>query len=216
VRPGQAACSRCLSLGLACSFSRTSAQVEQAEPRSIGPARPGSHSQSSTTDVSDGIRKDQRLSSDECLQAVSYYFSVIHDKHHSLFHQPSFEEKLRLGQVPDVIRYSMIALGARFLDVPPSCTQERRRRGDAYAEQAYKLLDLRVVSLPTVQACVLLGTLCFVEGQPAAEAIHYAAANRLALILDLPHRQWDTELDRQVALRGISRGSLPCYFCLQP
>jgi hypothetical protein len=46
-------------------------------------------------------------------EMVLWYFRIIHDKHHSLFHQPTFEEELDAGLVPDVIVAAMVALGAR-------------------------------------------------------------------------------------------------------
>jgi len=44
---------------------------------------------------------------------VLWYFRIIHDKHHSLFHQPTFEKELDAGLVPEVILAAMVALGAR-------------------------------------------------------------------------------------------------------
>jgi hypothetical protein len=46
-------------------------------------------------------------------EMVLWYFRIIHDKHHSLFHQPTFEKELDAGLVPDVILAAMVALGAR-------------------------------------------------------------------------------------------------------
>jgi hypothetical protein len=61
---------------------------------------------------------------------------------------------------------------------------------------------MRDASLATIQGCVLLGTLCFVDGESEAEALYYAAALRLGLILDLSNRPCATELERQINLRG--------------
>jgi len=79
---------------------------------------------------------------------------------------------------------------------------DRRFRGDYYAERAFRLLDLRVRSIATIQACILLGTLCFAEGRTDTESLYYVAANRLALIMDLPRCPTTNELDRQINLRG--------------
>ena len=57
------------------------------------------------------------------------------------------------------------------------------------------------VSLTTIQACVLLGTVCFSESRTEAEALYYALANRLAQIMDLPNRPAKDEIQRQVHLR---------------
>ena len=48
-------------------------------------------------------------------EMVRWYFKVIHDKHHSLFHQPSFEAELEANAVPKVIVYAIVALGARYV-----------------------------------------------------------------------------------------------------
>lgn len=153
-------------------------------------------------------------------EMVNWYFRVIHDKHHSLFHQPTFERDLDRGCVPSVILYAVIALGARqetplirasgrimltkwsrFADsLFPD--QDRRHRGRHYAEQAFRSLDLRDLSLTTVQACILLGTLCFTEGQNKSEAAYYAAANRMAVLMEMPYRPFQNEVDRQINLRG--------------
>ena len=57
------------------------------------------------------------------------------------------------------------------------------------------------VSLTTIQACVLLGTICFSESKTDAEALYYAVAVRLAQIMDLPNRPFEDEIQRQVHLR---------------
>lgn len=58
------------------------------------------------------------------------------------------------------------------------------------------------ISITTLQASVLLGTISFSESKTKAEALYYALANRLSFILDLPHRQVGDELERQVNLRS--------------
>lgn len=57
------------------------------------------------------------------------------------------------------------------------------------------------ISLETIQACVLLGTIAFAEANMQSEALYYSVATRLALILDLPHRTAKDVVERQVNLR---------------
>ena len=57
------------------------------------------------------------------------------------------------------------------------------------------------ISVITIQACVLLGTICFTESQTEAEALYYAVANRLAQVMDLPNRPAENEIQRQLHLR---------------
>lgn len=79
----------------------------------------------------------------------------------------------------------------------------RRERGNDYAEKATRLFDVSDISITTVQACVLLGTLCFAESKTEGEALYYAVAVRVAQILDLPRKPAANELERQVNLRGV-------------
>ncbi|KAL3476624.1 hypothetical protein BJX99DRAFT_270293 [Aspergillus californicus] len=94
-----------------------------------------------------------------------------------------------------------MALGARFSDNAVFQGVDRRKRGDEYAEKARKLLDLTDISVVTIQACILLGTVCFSDSQTKSESLYYSVAVRLALILDLPRRQCDGQLEKQVHLR---------------
>lgn len=136
---------------------------------------------------------------------VSNYFSVVHDKHHSIFHRPLFESEMRDGLVPDVLSCAVLSLGSRFTTIEgrimPAPSQQRIL-GDRLAESAMRCLDMRDISLRTVQACILLGTLCYVDGKGEAESLYFAAALRLALVLDLPHRSCSTALERESNLRG--------------
>jgi hypothetical protein len=98
-------------------------------------------------------------------------------------------------------------LGSRFDDKSRQDEVDRRARGNVFAEKAHKLLDLRIVDIATIQACVLLGTICFVEGQVESEVVFYAAANRISALLDLPNRPADDEIAKQVNLRGRSNSA---------
>ncbi|CEL03791.1 hypothetical protein ASPCAL04934 [Aspergillus calidoustus] len=94
-----------------------------------------------------------------------------------------------------------MALGARFSDNRIFVGIDRRRRGDQYAERARKLLDLTDISVSTIQACILLGTVCFSDSQTKSESLYYSVAVRLALILDLPSKQCADQVERQINLR---------------
>ncbi|KAL5333157.1 hypothetical protein BJX70DRAFT_392418 [Aspergillus crustosus] len=94
-----------------------------------------------------------------------------------------------------------MALGARFSDNDIFTGIDRRRRGDKYAERARKLLDLTDTSVTTIQACILLGTVSYSEFQMKSESLYYSVAVRLALILDLPRKKCENQVERQVNLR---------------
>ncbi|KAH8694960.1 hypothetical protein BGW36DRAFT_408647 [Talaromyces proteolyticus] len=95
----------------------------------------------------------------------------------------------------------MMALGARFSNNESFKAVDPRQRGEEFAARARKLLDLTNISVTTIQACILLGTICFSKSEMQSEALYYSIAVRLALILDLPHRHCDEEVERQVNLR---------------
>lgn len=46
-------------------------------------------------------------------ESVQYYFAHIHDRHHSLFHEPTTKSQLRGGLLPEILLHAMVALGAR-------------------------------------------------------------------------------------------------------
>lgn len=81
---------------------------------------------------------------------------------------------------------------------------EPRYRGSEFAGKTKGLLDMTDISITTIQACVLLGTISFSECKTEAESLYYAVANRLAFILDLPNRPVASELERQVNSRSIN------------
>lgn len=58
------------------------------------------------------------------------------------------------------------------------------------------------MSLTTIQACVLLGTISITEGKSAAESVYYSVAVRIALLLDLANRQPVDILEEELNRRG--------------
>jgi hypothetical protein len=210
---------RCDNLSLECSLvvnsdvtsepRALSRNVRPIQQKSTSPYLNSSHS-ASTHPVLPGYDLRREL--------VLLYFQHVHDKHHSLFHQPSVELELENERVPDILLYAMMALGARyvtgilFLDLVLRSIRfststslahtEPRYRGFEFVGKAKSLLDMTEISVTTIQACVLLGTISFSESKSEAEALYYAVANRLAFILDLLHRPVADEIDRQVNLRS--------------
>jgi len=123
----EAACVRCLDLQINCSLNtslhrslpqptqETPVWVPQLLPRSQWETVPALHENSSPSSDESQVWTDGILLTDPVLrrEMVLWYFRIIHDKHHSLFHQPTFEKELDAGLVPDVILAAMVALGAR-------------------------------------------------------------------------------------------------------
>ena len=86
-----------------------------------------------------------------------------------------------------------------------------RVRGKGWAREASRLLDLRDVSLTTVQSCVLLGAYAITEGEAAAESVYYSVACRMAMLLDLANAPAPSRLEREIRTRGTQR---PFSLCL--
>ena len=140
---------------------------------------------------------------DLSVELVHLYFRYIHIVFHNLFHEPSFVSAVRNGTIPKVLFFGAIALSARFSSHPSLADIEPRQRGMPYAEEAARLLDLQNTSLTTIQACMLLGAIQGVEGNPATESIYFSAAARMAMIMDLPRAPATTRIDQEINVRGI-------------
>jgi hypothetical protein len=137
-----------------------------------------------------------------CLELVHLYFDFIHDQFHSLFHRPSVVEDVQAGLAPPVIVFGMMALSARFSSNPIFSGSSPRERGGDFAKESNRLLDLRDVSLTTVQACVLLGAFSIVCGEAHAESVYYCVACRIANLLDLANRPCSDAIEREINVRG--------------
>lgn len=110
-------------------------------------------------------------------------------------------EDTRNSVVPRAILLSIISLSARFSNNVYFAGIDPRIRGRQYAREAEKLLDLRDISVSTVQTCVLLGAYVITEGEALSESLYYSVACRLALLLDLPNMLVSTQLEQEVNTR---------------
>lgn len=72
-----------------------------------------------------------------------------------------------------------------------------------YAEESDRLLKVGEISLITIQACVLLGTISNAEGQADSGSIYYAIAVRIAAIMDLANRPAACWVEKEVNIRGM-------------
>ncbi|KAI1623355.1 fungal-specific transcription factor [Exophiala viscosa] len=135
------------------------------------------------------------------IELVELYFRYIHDTFHSLFHRPSLVQDVIDETIPEVLLFGIISLSSRFSNDPVFTGVDPRVRGGPYARKAQALLDLREVSLTTIQACVLLGAFVITEGEAASEAVFYSIACRSALVLDLPNLPGQSLLDQEVNRR---------------
>jgi hypothetical protein len=94
---------------------------------------------------------------DLLLEIVNLYFDYVHDQFHSLFHRPTFVQDVTQHAVPEPLLFGILGLGARFSTNPALADLEPRDKGRKYMREAERHLNLRDISLETVQLCVLLG-----------------------------------------------------------
>jgi hypothetical protein len=106
------------------------------------------------------------------------------------------------GVLPNVLLFGIISLSARFSTDPFFRDIDPRVRGRPYAQEAEHLLNLREVSLTTIQASVLIGAYAITEGDAQAEAVCYGIACRNALLLDLPNMIMPSRVEQEVNRRA--------------
>lgn len=75
-------------------------------------------------------------------------------------------------------------------------------RSSEYAKESARLLDLTDISLSSIQACILLGTVSRSEADAAAESVYYSVASRMANLLDLPNIPANNAIEKEVNIRG--------------
>lgn len=194
-QPGKA-CAHCIKRRLSCSLETEKKGYRQDELRNDEICSPQS------TYAFDSAPQSLRLPPiDVCIDVGSLYFRYIHDTFHSLFHQASVEEDIANGTLPRVLLLGIIGMASRFSQEPYFEGIEPRSRAQPYVREAQRLLDLRDISVTTIQACVLLGACVVIEGEAASESLYYSIACRLAMLLDLPNLPVDTRLEQETNIR---------------
>ncbi|GJC78625.1 C6 transcription factor [Colletotrichum tofieldiae] len=84
---------------------------------------------------------------------------------------------------------------------PALADVDPRDRVQGYLQAAEGFLNLRDVSLTTIQLCVLIGAAWTADGDGEAENIYYGVACRMAQLLDLPNRPATSLLEREINIR---------------
>ena len=136
-----------------------------------------------------------------CIELTKLYFQYIHDTFHSIFHAPSTIQDVEDGTLAQVLLFGIISLSARFSNDNYFAGIDPRVRGRPFAQEAEHLINLREVSLTSIQSFVLLGAFCITEGDPEAEAIYYSVACRNVLLLDLPNVPSLSRVEQEVNRR---------------
>ncbi|KAI9731694.1 MAG: hypothetical protein M1834_004483 [Cirrosporium novae-zelandiae] len=165
-----APCAQCLRRHLQCSGAvhHTSGSSHSSNPVFILPS----------TDNVDEVMPDSAA----LKELIDLYIWYIHDKPHSLFHEPTLRYAISNGTVSKAVLYGILGLSARF-----SQYEAARSQGPKYAMEAKRLVkaDMENICLENIQACVLCGNICFADCNSDAESIYFAIANRMAQLFHL-------------------------------
>lgn len=90
----------------------------------------------------------------------------------------------------------------RFSNNEVYAESDARARGEGYRLASEALLNVRDISMVTVQTCILLGAYAAANGDTDVENIYYTLAGRMSLALDLPNRPVMSLLEREINIRG--------------
>jgi hypothetical protein len=103
-------------------------------------------------------------------ELIDLYICYIHDKPHSLFHEPSLRRAARDGTLHPGVLFGIAGLSARF-----SPNSQIRSQGNAFAERsrAFVQSDLENVCLENVQAFILVGNVCLAGSNPDSESLYF-------------------------------------------
>jgi hypothetical protein len=103
-------CTSCTVRGLECSRKNLPLLAASEPKRSLR-----AHSPALNGPVATGEETTSGLPPKPiCMELTRLYFDVIHDKFHSLFHQPSMIQDVLDNRAPVVLLYGMMTLSARF------------------------------------------------------------------------------------------------------
>jgi hypothetical protein len=82
-----------------------------------------------------------------------------------------------------------------------------------YYDESTRLLDLRVNSITTIQACVLLGGISTTEDNAITESVYYTVACRMATLLDIARNPVHDPLEQEINIRGTFPMCGLCSMC---
>ena len=156
LQPGEA-CVRCARKHFQCSRTSTARgrlRLAPSNPRSV------------IEETGGGIS----LSQDVIQELVDKYLLFIHDRPHSLFHQPTLETSVRRKSISKALLYSICGMGSRFSNVVTV-----RLLGPQLLAESKRLLqlDLENICLENIQTCILVANLCAAEAVPSSEALYF-------------------------------------------
>jgi Fungal Zn(2)-Cys(6) binuclear cluster domain len=103
-------------------------------------------------------------------ELIDLYICYIHDKPHSLFHEPWLRQAARDGTLHHGVVFGITGLSARL-----SSNLEIRSQGHAFAGHARTFVqtNLESICLENVQALILVGNVCLAESNPDSESLYF-------------------------------------------
>ncbi|OAL57458.1 hypothetical protein IQ07DRAFT_617715 [Pyrenochaeta sp. DS3sAY3a] len=138
-------------------------------------------------------------SSEAIKDFVRLYFLYIHDRPHSLFHEPTLWAALEDGTLPESLIAAICALGCRF-----SANIGQRELTNLFVSRSKSMLgqNLEDMSIVNIQTCILLANSYAAEQNNRLEALYFGIANRMAYVLRLHQTDHtDAPILREIKLR---------------
>jgi hypothetical protein len=121
--------------------------------------------------VSDQLHLLEALLSQElALRLVEHYIHFIHDKPHSLFHQPTLRRIVQDQSISKHLLFSICSLGSRFSE-----DAQTRLLAPQLAIAAKRLLlpDIENICIENIQVCILVANICAAEMESNSEALYF-------------------------------------------
>jgi hypothetical protein len=114
-------------------------------------------------------------------ELVDLYICYIHNKPHSLFHEPSLRQAARDGTLHHGVLFGIAGISARFSPSP-----QIRSEGHAFANRGRKFVqaNLEDICLENVQAFILVGNVCLAESNPDSESLYFGEIYPMGLKFD--------------------------------
>ncbi|KAL4924288.1 Zn(II)2Cys6 transcription factor [Aspergillus undulatus] len=173
-------CTLCVLKGLDCSFIATTQMEDFITPhhQENSLAGPGGGGPCAWDYPPPDVRRE----------LVDLYFDLVHDKQHIIFHRYSFIQEQQQGRAANFLVLGMIALMARFSSNPYFEDIQPRDRAAPWLQRAIQAFNARpnLIDIQSLQGCILLAFVAFVEGDSAQDTLLSAQAVRMVQVLHLP------------------------------
>lgn len=150
--PGHGSCVSCVTTGARCSLATDA----RSAPRSLVCA----------SEVQSLPERGHQVQ-----EIVEDYIRFVHDRPHSLFHEPSLRQSVRDGTLPRALLFIICALGCSF-----STNSKIKELKQTYLDASKSRLhdSLEELNIANLQTCILLANVFGTESQPIQEALYFS------------------------------------------